>query len=126
MKEIEVRDTSLDYEDFADGNIESEYRSNTLAEFFGESITPVNEIEAEKLHNYQNWREHWKGMPEFESENKMPAKQIIVSFVTEEDYQAFAKLVDQKLTKKTKSIWYPKKERAEVSLLRWVDEDANK
>ncbi len=55
----------------------------------------------------ENWKEHWDGMPEFVQEKQKPYAQIIFRFANEEDLQKFAKLIEQKLTKKTKSAWYP-------------------
>jgi hypothetical protein len=52
----------------------------------------------------------WKDMPEFIQEDKEPIKQLIVSFKNYDDYKEFAKLVNQALTKKTQSIWFPKVE----------------
>ena len=51
----------------------------------------------------------WVGMPEFVQEKKQPYKLLNVRFETEEDYNEFAKLIDQNLTEKTKSIWFPYK-----------------
>lgn len=53
------------------------------------------------------WRAEWQGMPEFVQEKQRPFAQIIVRFETEADLQAFAALIGQKLTPKTKSIWHP-------------------
>jgi hypothetical protein len=49
----------------------------------------------------------WYDMPEFMQEKKEPYKVLIVRFETKEEYEAFSVLIDQKLTPKTKSIWYP-------------------
>ena len=49
-------------------------------------------------------------MPEFVQEDLQPIQQIIISFATREDVEEFAELIEQKLTSKTKSIWYPKAE----------------
>lgn len=49
----------------------------------------------------------WVGMPEFVQDKKEPFAKIIIRFETEEDLANFAKLIDQKLTNKTKSIWFP-------------------
>ena len=57
--------------------------------------------------NEPEWKEEWKGMPEFVQEKKEPYSKIIVRFETEEDLQEFASLIGQKLTSKTKSIWHP-------------------
>ncbi len=69
------------------------------------------------------WKKHWKGMPEFEQEDKKTHKTIYVHFRNEEDYQEFAKLIDQKLTEKTKSIWHPALDREANALLRWIEEE---
>ena len=63
--------------------------------------------------------EEWLDMPEFNQEDLTPVRQIIVSFKNDEDVQEFANLVGQKLTDKTKSIWYPKQEIDEVKDLRY-------
>ena len=44
-------------------------------------------------------------------------------FKTKEDYDKFQKLIEQKLTLKTKSIFYPKDDRLPNRLLRWVVDD---
>tara|TARA_R110000803_G_scaffold148996_1_gene214421 strand:- start:620 stop:877 length:258 start_codon:yes stop_codon:yes gene_type:complete len=49
----------------------------------------------------------WVGMPEFIQEKKEPFSKIIIRFDTEDDLKEFAKLIGQKLTPKTKSIWHP-------------------
>ena len=62
------------------------------------------------LDELTSWREHWQDMPEFKHNDLEPVQQIVVVFNSEEDKQKFAKLVDQKLTLKTKSIWFPGKD----------------
>lgn len=57
------------------------------------------------------WAEKWKGMPAFESHDQMPWKTLDVHFRSREDQQLFAALVQQKLTDKTKCIWYPEQQR---------------
>jgi hypothetical protein len=70
------------------------------------------------------WQDHWKGMPEFEQEDKKPFKRVTISFRTREDYLEFQKVIDQQMTEKTKSIWYPALEAEKNSLNRWfVDEE---
>jgi len=49
----------------------------------------------------------WQGMPEFEQDDLEGWKAITVHFANEDDYQAFARLVEQKLTPQTRSIWHP-------------------
>ena len=83
-------------------------------EQFGLEVTGVDPQSAEA---------HWVGMPEFVQENQKAHKTIYVHFRNEEDYQEFAKLIGQILTKKTKTIWYPKNEVTKNSELRWVEDD---
>ncbi len=64
----------------------------------------------------------WKGMPDFEQDDKMGWKAITVRFENERDYEAFARLVDQTLTPQTKGIWYPYKADANLKGQAWEDE----
>ena len=49
----------------------------------------------------------WQQMQEFVQEKQEPFAQIIFRFETEDDLDAFAELIGQKLTGKTKSAWHP-------------------
>ena len=51
--------------------------------------------------------EEWDDMPEFVQEKQESFAKIIIRFENENDLEDFAKLINQKLTPKTKSIWYP-------------------
>lgn len=90
---------------------------SSVLDFFGISEEEKQEYEVE------SWKKHWVGMPEFKQEDNPPYMKIIISFRNEDDYKEFAKLVDQNLTEKTKSIWYPKLERDENTLKRWIEID---
>lgn len=68
------------------------------------------------------WQKEWKDMPEFSQSKKEPYSKIIIRFESEEDLQSFAKLIEQKLTKKTKSIWFPFKSHWGSAKKIWVDE----
>ena len=68
----------------------------------------------------------WRGMPTFNQPDNGAYRQIIVSFDNEEGVEAFAKLVEQHITKKTKSIWFPQRERNNVVDLFWVDKSSSK
>ena len=74
------------------------------------------------LDDFSKWKKEWIGMPEFIQEDLNPVQQIIVSFATEEDVQEFAKFIDQKLTNKTQSIWYPKAEIFNAINYIWTNE----
>ena len=66
--------------------------------------------------------DEWKDMPEFVQEKQEPFAKIIIRFETKENLEEFAKLINQKLTKKTKSIWFPFKSHWGLTKKRWVDE----
>jgi len=68
-------------------------------------------------------QKHWQGMPEFNQQDLQPFQSIIVNFETKEHRDEFAKLVDQKLTYQTPSIWYPKVTIERVSHLRYIDKE---
>lgn len=88
--------------------------NKTLLGFFGQEVT-----------DEESWEKHWKAMPRFAfTQENLPAKELLIKFSSEEDLQAFAKLIGQKLTMKTKSVWYPEKETsATQDLKRWISED---
>ncbi len=59
------------------------------------------------LDDFSKWKKEWVGMPEFVHEDLAPIKQLIISFATKEDFEEFSELIEQKLTSKTQSVWYP-------------------
>lgn len=67
------------------------------------------------------WEKHWHGMPEFIQEDQSSYKSIIVHFENKQDMKEFAKLVNQKILFKTKSIWYPKIEREKLINKIYID-----
>ena len=46
-----------------------------------------------------------------------------MNFRNKEDYAEFVKLIDQKITDKTKSIWYPELDKDQNTLKRWMEID---
>ena len=80
------------------------------------------EVQEPDANSVDDWQKHWVGMPAYNQEDQKAYKQIYVNFESEADYQAFAQLVNQNLSKKTKSIWYPKKAADENSLHRWIED----
>jgi hypothetical protein len=62
-----------------------------------------------KKEQLNDWQEEWNEMPEFKMEKIEPFSKIIIRFETEKDLKEFANIINQKLTKKTKSIWFPYK-----------------
>jgi len=60
----------------------------------------------------QDWEEHWVGMPDFVQNKKEPYKLLTVHLQDSEEIRSsFARVTQQKITNKTKSIWYPKLDR---------------
>jgi hypothetical protein len=68
----------------------------------------------------KGWEEHWQGMPEFTCEDLMPVRSVIVHFESLKDMDEFSKLIGQKLTKLTKSIWYPKPDLEDTRKIKYV------
>lgn len=60
--------------------------------------------------NDKAWVEEWKSMPSFAQRDLSPHQSICVHFESDEDRLAFAALVGQTVTSRTRSIWYPKAE----------------
>jgi len=79
--------------------------------------------EEKEIYDDHKWEKYWTGMCEFNQKDKKPHKTIFVHFRNQEDYKSFAKLIDQNLTDKTKSIWYPKLEIDDNILKRWIEEE---
>ncbi len=69
-----------------------------------------------------NWKDEWVDMPEYSNKEIKPYKSLKIHFRNKEDYDFFATLVEQNLTEKTKSLWYPKLIRGINGKLRYTDE----
>lgn len=54
--------------------------------------------------------DEWRGMPEYEQNGKVAFRSIHVFFDDQKSVDAFAKLMKQKITPKTKYLWHPEKE----------------
>ena len=66
---------------------------------------------------------HWVGMPEYKHTAEPPYQTIIVRFATETDLIEFTKCINQKITPKTRSIWYPKRQLLNLEEWEYVDEN---
>jgi hypothetical protein len=82
-------------------------------------VNPLFEIDDDE------YETEWRGMPEFNQPDNGAFRQIIVSFDDQDGVDSFAKAIGQSLTNKTKSVWYPPRERNNVADLFWVDEGNN-
>jgi hypothetical protein len=54
-----------------------------------------------------NAYEEWQGMPEYENKDISAFKTILVHMNDQKAVDDFASLIDQKITEKTKMVWYP-------------------
>lgn len=81
-------------------------------DLFGGIMQPIDDPE---------WKKEWVGMPEFKQLDAEPWKSVVVHFETEKDMLDFAKLMDQRITFKTPSIWFPKAERVAAINQLWID-----
>jgi len=101
---------------------ELEYLKN---QDFDMSVTGFGEFEIEQLlvppGNHDS-NDAWEGMPEFKNEDKTAFKTIIMHFHTQEAVDAFATLVGQKITDKTKYLWYPDAEQKNHTDKEYVSE----
>lgn len=67
-----------------------------------------------------DWRKEWQGMPDFVQEDLKAIHQVLVSFVTVEDMNAFSELIGKRITFTTKSVLFPVKTNLEKKV--WIDE----
>ena len=79
----------------------------------GKMYGAVSNLLGSELTNDPN--EEWKDMPEFEQEDLSPFFQIKISFSCQADVDAFSALLDQKISEKTRSIWYPKATKIDIT-----------
>lgn len=56
---------------------------------------------------YAEWRN--AGMPDYETENQLPVRKVLVSFATEDHYREFKRRLD--LTSESRSTWFPEQPR---------------
>ncbi len=70
----------------------------------------------------EDWREHWKGMPEFYQVETEIYAELTVKFDSEHAFKEFATLIGQKISSAAKGIWHPKKSANPELELRWYDE----
>lgn len=49
----------------------------------------------------------WTGMPEFTQEDKTAFRTVKIHFTCQDDVDAFARLLSQKVTENTKFLWFP-------------------
>jgi hypothetical protein len=67
----------------------------------------------------EKWRDDWADMPAYDHENLAPWQTLKVHFRNEADRAAFAQVIGQALSDRTKFVWHPKAELAEFANKRW-------
>ena len=70
-----------------------------------------------------SWKQEWLDMPEFEMEDQSSYRKIFVHFRNEEDVQAFAKLLEQKISPKQKALWFPEMQPRRYGDKLYIDEE---
>ena len=61
----------------------------------------------------------WTDMPEFDQPDAQSFRHVLVHFDTQDDAREFFSIIGQSSTDKTKSIWYPEKERKDTESKRY-------
>jgi hypothetical protein len=79
---------------------------------------------SEKKVSEVNWEDEWKDMPEFVQEDLTSKRKIIVHFRNDEDVAKFAELMEQKITPKQKSLWYPHMPPRRYAHLRYSNDES--
>lgn len=94
-------------------------------EKFRKAKEPVPQLSLlDNLEVEESWKKDWSGMPEFNQKDITSFNSIIVHFENRADMDAFSKLIGQKLTYKTRSIWYPEAEIGRMTDKLFVSEEA--
>lgn len=87
----------------------------------GFSMGEISGILLEREEGETDAAAEWKGMPEFDDQGCF--RKIWVSFDTPEDVREFFSIIGQSHTDKTKSIWFPEKERRDNESMRWASDE---
>lgn len=74
------------------------------------------------LDQYDDVAKEWQDMPEFNQQDMTSLQRIIVHFKSREDVKEFARLINQSLTDRTKSTWFPYQAPKKMNDIKIVDE----
>lgn len=69
-----------------------------------------------------SWLKHWKHMPDYDGMPSNVYKKVAVKFRNDEDRQKFIDNVCPYVNLKTKSSWFPFKEKRNLLKMRWVED----
>ena len=83
-------------------------------------ITGFSPFEVNTIFDEENdVDEEWKGMPEFNQQDKTSFRHVIVHFENNDDVAEFFSIIGQGHTDKTKSIWYPEQQTMDTESKRY-------
>lgn len=68
------------------------------------------------------WTDEWVEMPEYVHIKKEPYAEVTVKFCHEATFIELSKRLKQKITSKTRSVWFPERTKAGYGHLRWKSE----
>jgi hypothetical protein len=74
-------------------------------------------------HEPDFYAKHWRNMPEFDQPDNAAYRQITINLEFDDDVKAFFDKIEQTFTDKTKSVWFPDREKNNVRDLYWIDEE---
>lgn len=69
-----------------------------------------------------DYEAEWEGMPEFEQEDLTGFRAIHIHFQDQAGVDRFAELIGQKITDKTRALWYPPVEKIDMKSEVYTDE----
>jgi len=120
----------------SDNDRAGEYEEQKLAELVYPHIEEIN-LEDFKVDMSEPWcdlkmiiervgpdidpNKEWQGMPEVDDKGEA-IRTIHVHFRTEEDIEKFSKLIKQKITEKTRAVWFPEWKRQNYKNEAFIDE----
>jgi hypothetical protein len=90
-------------------------------DFLGFDVDELTNLFLDKEFGKTDALEEWTDMPEYEGLDPC-YKKVVVNFDDEESFNKFFEVVGQDHTEKTKSIWFPEKEKRNLKDLEWADE----
>jgi hypothetical protein len=70
------------------------------------------------------WEPLWVGMPEFDQRDLSAFCQMTLNFACQADLDEFAALIEQSLTPRTRSIWFPAAEIGRYANKRYISHGA--
>jgi ParB/Sulfiredoxin domain len=92
-----------------------------------ESLLPITGFTAAQLENLMapavDPETEWRGMPEYGQGSSKPFRSIVVHFMDQGAVDAFARILGQEFTPKTRFTWFPKQERLKAVDHRYLSDD---